>query len=54
MTTVVLVAVGIAALFAVNAIAPPPLPQHFTVLVLAVVVGFYVIGKVPTPCTRRS
>ena len=43
---VVLVAVGIAALFAVNAIAPPPLPQHFTVLVLAIVVGFYVIGKV--------
>ncbi|AWB96656.1 Re/Si-specific NAD(P)(+) transhydrogenase subunit alpha [Agromyces badenianii] len=41
-----LVAVGIAALFAVNAVAPPPLPQHFTVLVLAVVVGFYVIGKV--------
>ncbi|WP_127794988.1 Re/Si-specific NAD(P)(+) transhydrogenase subunit alpha [Agromyces sp. LHK192] len=41
-----LVAVGIAALFAVNAIAPAPLPQHFTVLVLAVVVGFYVIGKV--------
>ncbi|GAA1761847.1 Re/Si-specific NAD(P)(+) transhydrogenase subunit alpha [Agromyces humatus] len=43
---VVLVAIGIAALFAVNAIAPPPLPQHFTVLVLAIVVGFYVIGKV--------
>ncbi|WP_139415716.1 Re/Si-specific NAD(P)(+) transhydrogenase subunit alpha [Agromyces laixinhei] len=43
---VVLIAIGIAALFAVNAIAPPPLPQHFTVLVLAVVVGFYVIGKV--------
>ncbi|MBM7832493.1 NAD(P) transhydrogenase subunit alpha [Agromyces cerinus] len=43
---VVLVAIGIAALFLVNAIAPPPLPQHFTVLVLAVVVGFYVIGKV--------
>jgi H+-translocating NAD(P) transhydrogenase subunit alpha len=30
----------------VNAVAPPPLPQHFTVLVLSVVVGFYVIGKV--------
>ncbi|MFB9308108.1 Re/Si-specific NAD(P)(+) transhydrogenase subunit alpha [Agromyces hippuratus] len=43
---VLLVAIGIAALFLVNAIAPPPLPQHFTVLVLAVVVGFYVIGKV--------
>ncbi|MRG59011.1 Re/Si-specific NAD(P)(+) transhydrogenase subunit alpha [Agromyces sp. CFH 90414] len=43
---VVLIAIGIAALFAVNAVAPPPLPQHFTVLVLAVIVGFYVIGKV--------
>ncbi|MCM3658972.1 Re/Si-specific NAD(P)(+) transhydrogenase subunit alpha [Agromyces mediolanus] len=41
-----LVAAGIAALFLVNAVAPPPLPQHFTVLMLAVVVGFYVIGKV--------
>ena len=41
-----LVVVGIAALFLVNAVAPPPLPQHFTVLVLSVVVGFYVIGKV--------
>lgn len=42
----VLVAAGIAGLFAINAVAPPPLPQHFTVLVLSVVVGFYVIGKV--------
>ena len=41
-----LVVVGIAALFLVNAIAPDPLPQHITVLVLSVVVGFYVIGKV--------
>lgn len=41
-----LVAIGVAALFLVNAVAPPPLPQHFTVLMLAVVVGFYVIGKV--------
>ncbi|GAB3612944.1 NAD(P) transhydrogenase subunit alpha [Humibacter ginsengisoli] len=41
-----LVALGIAALFAVCAFAPPPLPQHFLVLVLAVVVGFYVIGHV--------
>ncbi|MDQ4212916.1 Re/Si-specific NAD(P)(+) transhydrogenase subunit alpha [Microbacterium sp. ASV81] len=41
-----LVAIGIAALFLVNAFAPAPLPQHFTVLVLAIVVGFYVIGKV--------
>jgi NAD(P) transhydrogenase subunit alpha len=37
---------GIAALFAVCAFAPPPLPQHFLVLTLSVVVGFYVIGNV--------
>lgn len=43
---VTLIVVGIAALFAVNAFAPAPLPQHFTVLVLSVVIGFYVIGKV--------
>jgi NAD(P) transhydrogenase subunit alpha len=41
-----LFAAGIAALFVVNAVAPAPLPQHFTVLMLSVVVGFYVIGKV--------
>ncbi|MBB6407149.1 Re/Si-specific NAD(P)(+) transhydrogenase subunit alpha [Arthrobacter sp. AZCC_0090] len=41
-----LVAAGIAVLFVINAIAPAPLPQHFTVLMLSVVVGFYVIGKV--------
>lgn len=41
-----LIGLGIATLFAVVAIAPPPLPQHITVLVLAVVIGFYVIGKV--------
>ncbi|MFF2844122.1 Re/Si-specific NAD(P)(+) transhydrogenase subunit alpha [Paenarthrobacter sp. NPDC057981] len=41
-----LVAAGIAALFGISAVAPAPLPQHFTVLVLSVVVGFYVIGKV--------
>ncbi|MGN6221896.1 MAG: Re/Si-specific NAD(P)(+) transhydrogenase subunit alpha [Microbacterium sp.] len=41
-----LVAAGIVALFAVCAFAPPPLPQHFLVLTLAVVVGFYVIGNV--------
>ncbi|WP_309065623.1 Re/Si-specific NAD(P)(+) transhydrogenase subunit alpha [Microbacterium sp.] len=41
-----LVALGIAALFLVNVFAPPPLPQHLTVLVLSVVIGFYVIGKV--------
>ena len=41
-----LVVAGIAALFAICAFAPPPLPQHFLVLTLAVVVGFYVIGHV--------
>ncbi|WP_173921872.1 Re/Si-specific NAD(P)(+) transhydrogenase subunit alpha [Agromyces sp. Marseille-P2726] len=41
-----LIVAGIAALFVVNAIAPEPLPQHITVLVLSVVIGFYVIGKV--------
>jgi NAD(P) transhydrogenase subunit alpha len=39
-------AAGIAALFGINAVAPAPLPQHFTVLMLSIVVGFYVIGKV--------
>ena len=38
--------VGAAALFAIAAVAPAPLPQHFTVLALSIVVGFYVIGKV--------
>lgn len=37
---------GIVALFVIAAIAPAPLPQHITVLVLSIVVGFYVIGKV--------
>jgi NAD(P) transhydrogenase subunit alpha len=41
-----LIGAGIAALFGINAVAPDPLPQHFTVLMLSVVVGFYVIGKV--------
>jgi NAD(P) transhydrogenase subunit alpha len=41
-----LIVTGIAALFLVNAFAPAPLPQHFTVLMLSVVIGFYVIGKV--------
>lgn len=45
-TKAALIALGIAALFAINAVAPDPLPQHFTVLVLSVVIGFYVIGKV--------
>lgn len=40
------VIVGFIALFLVNAYAPAPIPQHFTVLVLAIVIGFYVIGHV--------
>jgi NAD(P) transhydrogenase subunit alpha len=39
-------AAGIAVLFGINVVAPAPLPQHFTVLMLSIVVGFYVIGKV--------
>ncbi len=42
----VLLVVGIAALLAVTSLAPDPLPQHFLVLTLSIVVGFYVIGKV--------
>jgi NAD(P) transhydrogenase subunit alpha len=42
----VLAGVGVAVLFLVCVFAPPPLPQHFLVLTLAVVVGFYVIGQV--------
>ena len=41
-----LVGIGAVVLFLVNAFAPEPLPQHFTVLVLSVVIGYYVIGKV--------
>jgi NAD(P) transhydrogenase subunit alpha len=37
---------GLVAYFLVVAAAPDPLPQHFTVLMLAVVIGYYVIGKV--------
>lgn len=40
--------VGVAALvlFLISAFAPDPIPRHFTVLALAVVIGYYVIGKV--------
>jgi NAD(P) transhydrogenase subunit alpha len=41
-----IVAAGVVALFLVNAFAPAPLPEHFTVLTLAIVIGYYVIGKV--------
>jgi H+-translocating NAD(P) transhydrogenase subunit alpha len=41
-----LVITGLVVFFLVNATAPDPIPQHFTVLTLAIVVGFYVIGHV--------
>jgi len=41
-----LIALGTAVLFMICAFAPAPLPQHFLVLTLSVVIGFYVIGKV--------
>jgi len=41
-----LTGIGVAALWLVNAFAPQPLPEHFTVLMLATVIGYYVIGKV--------
>jgi len=40
------IAIGLLAFGLVTAFAPDPLPAHFTVLMLAVVVGYYVIGKV--------
>ena len=41
-----LVLAAIAAFFFVNATAPGEIPQHFTVLMLSIVIGYYVIGKV--------
>ena len=41
-----IVGIGVLALFLINGFAPQPLPEHFTVLMLAVVIGYYVIGKV--------
>ena len=40
------IAVAFAALFAATAFAPPALATNLTVFVLAVVIGYYVIGKV--------
>jgi NAD(P) transhydrogenase subunit alpha len=45
-TRFVLIGIGALALFLVNAYAPDPLPKHFTVLMLSIVIGYYVIGKV--------
>jgi H+-translocating NAD(P) transhydrogenase subunit alpha len=41
-----LIGLGIAVLWLITALAPQPLPDHFTVLVLSTVIGYYVIGKV--------
>ena len=41
-----LVFAGIAVYWLLLALAPAPIPQDFTVLTLAIVIGFYVIGKV--------
>jgi H+-translocating NAD(P) transhydrogenase subunit alpha len=41
-----LIAAGMAAFVGLISFAPPPLPQHFLVLMLSIVIGFYVIGKV--------
>jgi NAD(P) transhydrogenase subunit alpha len=41
-----IIGIGVLALFLINAYAPQPLPEHFTVLVLAIVIGYYVIGHV--------
>jgi NAD(P) transhydrogenase subunit alpha len=41
-----IVGIGVLALWLITAFAPAPLPEHFTVLMLAVVIGYYVIGKV--------
>lgn len=40
----VLAAIGLFGL--VNATAPEPIPRHFTTLMLSIVIGYYVIGKV--------
>ena len=39
-------ALAAAALVLLTAVAPDPLPQHLTVLILSIVIGYYVIGKV--------
>ncbi|MGC0317641.1 Re/Si-specific NAD(P)(+) transhydrogenase subunit alpha [Kitasatospora acidiphila] len=41
-----LIGVGLAAMFAVVGFAPAQLAENFTVFALAVVIGYYVIGKV--------
>jgi NAD(P) transhydrogenase subunit alpha len=41
-----IVGLGALALWLISAFAPQPLPEHFTVLTLSIVIGYYVIGKV--------
>jgi len=41
-----LIGAGLAAFFLVLATAPAPLPAHFATLMLAIVIGYYVIGHV--------
>jgi NAD(P) transhydrogenase subunit alpha len=38
--------IGVLVLWLMSALAPEPIPEHFTVLILSVVIGYYVIGKV--------
>ena len=45
-TKVGLVLAAIALFWLVNATAPGDIPQHFNVLMLSIVIGYYVIGKV--------
>jgi NAD(P) transhydrogenase subunit alpha len=41
-----LVLVGLLVFFLINEFAPAPIPDHFNVLALSIVIGYYVIGKV--------
>lgn len=41
-----LAGLGVVVFWLINAFAPQPLPEHFTVLMLSTVIGYYVIGKV--------
>lgn len=45
-TKVGLVLAGIALFWLINATAPGDIPKHFNVLMLSIVIGYYVIGKV--------
>jgi NAD(P) transhydrogenase subunit alpha len=45
-TRFTLIGIGVAALWLINAFAPARLSENFFVLVLSVVIGYYVIGKV--------